>query len=341
MAERRAADELPRDWKAPMTEPRFRVVITDCDFDMPPVIEQAELDPIGAELVVEQCLTEEALIEKVRDADGLLEQYAPITSRVVDALERCKVIVRYGTGMDPIDVAAATAKGIVVCNVRDYQIGEVADHTMAMLLALARHIVVYNDSVRGGVWDATRVAERMERIEGQTLGIVGLGQTAQAVIERARAFGLRAIAHSPRAPDAVFEAAQVERVPLDELLRQSDFVSVHTPLRAQTFHLIGEAEFAAMKTSAFLINTARGAVVDNAALARALEQGQIAGAGLDVTEEEPLPMDSPLRAAPNLIISPHGGFYSLTSIRILRREAAAEVARVLRGEPPKSLFEPE
>ena len=218
-----------------MTEPRFRVVITDCDFDMPPVIEQAELDPIGAELVVEQCLTEEALLEKVRDADGLLEQYAPITARVVDALERCKVIVRYGTGMDPIDVAAATAKGIVVCNVRDYQIGEVADHTMAMLLALARHIVVYNDSIRGGVWDATRVAERMERIEGQTLGIVGLGQTAQAVIERARAFGLRAIAHSPRAPDAVFKAARVERVPLDDLLRESDFVSVHTPLRAQTF----------------------------------------------------------------------------------------------------------
>ncbi len=324
-----------------MTEPRFRVVITDCDFDMPPVIEQAELDPIGAELVVEQCLTEDALIEKVRDADGLLEQYAPITSRVVDALERCKVIVRYGTGMDPIDVAAATAKGIVVCNVRDYQIGEVADHTMALLLTLARHIVVYNDSVRGGVWDATRTAERMERVEGQTLGLVGLGQTAQAVAARARAFGLRVIAHSPRAPDDVFEAAQVERVPLDSLLRESDFVSVHTPLRAQTFHLIGAAELDAMKSSAFLINTARGAVVDNTALARALEQGEIAGAGLDVTEEEPLPMDSSLMAAPNLLVTPHGGFYSRTSIRILRREAAAEVARVLRGEPPKSLFEPE
>ena len=150
-----------------MTEPRFRVVITDCDFEMPPVIEQAELDPIGAELVVEQCFTEEALIEKVADADGLLEQYAPITARVVDALERCKVIVRYGTGMDPIDVAAATAKGIVVCNVRDYQVGEVADHTMGLLLALARHIVVYNDDVRAGIWDASgRVPERMERVEG-------------------------------------------------------------------------------------------------------------------------------------------------------------------------------
>ena len=324
-----------------MTEPRFRVVITDCDFEMPPVIEQAELDPIGAEIVVEQCFTEDALIEKVADADGLLEQYAPITARVVDALQRCKVIVRYGTGMDPIDVAAATAKGIVVCNVRDYQIGEVADHTMALLLALARHIVVYNDSIRGGVWDATRVAERMERVEDQTLGLIGLGQTAQAVAARARAFGLRVIGHSPRAPDSAFAAAQVERVPFNDLLRESDFVSVHTPLRAQTHHLIGEAEFELMKPSAFLINTARGAVVDNAALARALRDGRIAGAGLDVTEEEPLPMDSPLREAPNLIVTPHGGFYSRTSIRILRREAAAEVARVLRGDPPNSLFEPE
>ena len=219
-------------------------MITDCDFEMPPVIEQAELDPIGAELVVEQCFTEEALIEKVADADGLLEQYAPITARVVDSLERCKVIVRYGTGMDPIDVAAATAKGIVVCNVRDYQVGEVADHTMGFLLALARHIVVYNDDVRAGVWDASGgVPERMERVEGQTLGLIGLGQTAQAVAARARAFGLRAIGHSPRAPDSAFEAAKVERVPLDDLLRQSDFVSVHTPLRAQTHHLIGEAEF--------------------------------------------------------------------------------------------------
>ncbi|MCY3783826.1 MAG: C-terminal binding protein [Chloroflexi bacterium] len=325
-----------------MTEPRFRVVITDCDFEMPPVIEQAELDPIGAELVVEQCFTEDALIEKVADADGLLEQYAPITARVVDALERCKVIVRYGTGMDPIDVAAATAKGIVVCNVRDYQVGEVADHTMGFLLALARHIVVYNDDVRAGVWDASGgVPERMERVEGQTLGLIGLGQTAQAVAARARAFGLRAIGHSPRAPDSAFEASQVERVPLDDLLRQSDFVSVHTPLRAQTHHLIGEAEIDLMKPSVFLINTARGAVVDNAALARALKDGRIAGAGLDVMEEEPLPMDSPLREAPNVIITPHSGFYSRTSIRILRREAAAEVARVLRGEPPKSLFEPE
>lgn len=324
-----------------MTEPRFRVVITDCDFDMPPVIEQAELDPIGAELVVEQCFTEDALIEKVADADGLLEQYAPITARVVDVLERCKVIVRYGTGMDPIDVAAASAKGIVVCNVRDYQIGEVADHTMGLLLSLARFIVVYNDSVRAGVWDATRVAEPMERIEGQTLGLIGLGQTAQAVAARARAFGLRLVGHSPRAPDSAFEAAQVERVPLDDLLEQSDFVSVHTPLRAQTFHLIGEAEIDAMKSTAFLVNTARGAVVDNAALAQALKDGRLAGAGLDVTEEEPLPMDSPLREAPNLIVTPHGGFYSKTSINILRREAAAEVARVLRGEPPKSLFEPE
>jgi len=319
-----------------MPDSRFLVVITDCDFEMPPVIEQAELDSIGAKLVVEQCKTEDDVIEKACDADGLLEQYVPITARVVDALSRCKVIVRYGTGMDPIDVAAATDRGMVVSNVRGYQIGEVADHTMAFILALARHIVVLNDSVQQGLWDATRVAEGMERIEGQTLGLVGFGETAQAVAIRSRAFGLRVIAHSPRVPDSIFLAADVERVPFDDLLRQSDFVSVHTPLRQQTFHLIGAAQFEVMKPTAYLINTARGAIVDNDALARVLASGQIAGAGLDVTEEEPLPADSPLRDAPNLIVTPHGGFYSRTSLRTLRREAAAEVARVLRGDPPNS-----
>ena len=293
-------------WAFLMPDSRFLVVITDCDFEMPPVIEQAELDSIGARLVVEQCKTEDDVIEKACDADGLLEQYVPITARVVDALSSCKVIVRYGTGMDPIDVAAATDRGMVVSNVRGYQI------------------------------TSSSVLEGMERIEGQTLGLVGFGATAQAVAIRSRAFGLRVIAHSPRVPDSIFLAADVERVPFDDLLRQSDFVSVHTPLRQQTFHLIGAEEFEVMKPTAYLINTARGAIVDNDALARVLASGHIAGAGLDVTEEEPLPADSPLRDAPNLIVTPHGGFYSRTSLKTLRREAAAEVARVLRGDPPNS-----
>lgn len=315
---------------------KYRVVITDCDFEMPPLLEQAELDPIGAEVVVEQCKTEDELIAACADADGLLFQYAPITARVLDSLKRCRVIARYGTGMDTIDIPAAVERGIICCNVNGFYLSEVADHTMALLLASSRAVVKLNDSVRRGEWDAVGVAGSTQRMDGQTIGFIGLGAIAAAVADRVRPFGLRSIAFSPRAPESAFESAGVRRVELDELLAESDFVSVHTPLRAETHHLIGARELGLMKSTAYLINTARGGLIDNGALLAALESGAIAGAALDVFDPEPMPADDPLRRAPNLVLTPHSGFYSQTSIEALRIGTAAEVARVLGGVEPLS-----
>ena len=315
---------------------KFRVVITECDFEMPPEIEEAELVPVGAEVIVEQCKSEDDLIAACANADALLFQYAPLTARVLDSLKQCRVIVRYGTGMDTIDIPAAVARGIICCNVTGFYLGEVADHTMALLLACNRAIVKLDHSVRRGQWDAVGVAGSTRRNHGLTLGFIGLGAIATAVAERARPFGLNLIAYSPRAPESAFAAAGVTRVELDHLLQQSDYVSVHTPLRAETHHLIGSRELALMKPTAYLINTARGGLIDSNALCAALDSGDIAGAALDVFDPEPMPADSPLRQAPNLIFTPHSGFYSQTSIEALRRETAAEAARVLNGEEPTS-----
>ncbi len=315
---------------------KFRVVITETDFEMPPTIEESQLTPIDAEVIVAQCKTEDDLIEACADADGLIFQYASLTARVLDSLKQCRVIARYGTGMDTIDIPAAVARGIVCCNVPGFCLSEVADHTMALLLACGRGIVRLNDSVRDGVWDAVGVSKTTERLTGQTIGFIGLGAIAAAVATRARAFDLQPIAFSPRAPDSAFESSGIRRVELDELLETSDFVSVHTPLRPETHHLINARALDLMKPTAYLINTARGGLVDNQALLSALESGSIAGAGLDVIDPEPMPADSPLHRSPNLIITPHAGFFSLTAMEILRRETAAEVARVLSGQEPRS-----
>ena len=324
-----------------MTDSKFLVVIADWDFDMPPDIEKAALEPIGARVVLEQCKTEDDVIAKCAGADGMLRQYAPISARVLDHLPKLRVISRYGTGMDLVDIPAAAERGVVACNVTNYALSEVSDQAMALLLACARQIVTLNDSVRAGVWDATGVGGAIERVDGQVLGLVGLGPIGQSVVPRARAFGLEVIAHSPRAPDEVFERLSVARVPFDQLLARSDFVSIHTPLRAETHHLISARELALMKPTAFLINTARGPIVDEAALVTALKDGQIAGAALDVVEHEPLAPDAPLRSAPNVIVTPHAGFYSKTSIETLRRETVAEVVRVLTGQPPRSPVTPD
>ena len=315
---------------------QFKVIITECDFEMPPVIEESQLKPVGADVIVAQCKTEEDLIATCSDADGLIFQYAPLTSRVLAELKKCRVIARYGTGMDTLDIAAAVERGIICCNVPGFCLSEVADHTMALLLACGRAIIKLNESVQRGEWDAVGIAKSTERLDGQTIGFIGLGAIARAVATRAKAFGLRTIAFSPRTPDSTFEAAGVDRVELVDLLRESDFVSVHTPLRAETHHLINTQELEMMKSTAYLINTARGGLINNEALLAALQSGSIAGAALDVFDPEPMPPESPLREAPNLIITPHAGFFSLTAMEVLRRETAGEVARVLSGQEPKS-----
>ena len=316
-----------------MTSHRYRAVITDADY--PDVEEQrVVLEAAGAELVWENLWTEDALIARLAGADVLLTQYAPLTARVIDSLDRCRGIVRYGVGFETVDLAAATRRGIFVCNVPDYGTDEVSDHAITLLLAVARKLIVLAQGVQNGVW-SVEPAKPVGRLRGRVLGIVGLGRIGTLTAAKAQAFGIRVIAYDPLQPAAYFAARSVGRVGLDELLRESDYVSVHAPLSDETRHLIGERTLGLMKPTALLVNTARGGLVDGDALARALRAGQIAGAAIDVAETEPIPRDSPLLGLENCIITPHAAWYSDESSAALQRLAAEEAVRLLRGEPPR------
>jgi len=313
--------------------PRFRVVVTDADY---PHLdeERAVLEPIGAELVREQALAEDDLIRVCRGADVLLNQYAKLTERVIDSLVGCKGIVRYGVGFDVVDMPAATRRGIVVCNVPDYGTDEVSDHAITLLLAAARRLVPMANGVQRGTWTVDPY-KPIGRLRGRTLGIVGLGRIGALAARKAQGFGLRVVAHDPYRSPAYFAELGVEPMGLDELLRVSDYVSIHAPLSDETRHLIDADRLAVMKPTTFLVNTARGGLVDGDALAEALRAGRIAGAALDVTEAEPIPRDSPLLGLENCIITPHAAWYSEEGAQALQRLAAEEVARILLGQPPR------
>ena len=318
---------------------RPRAVVTDYDF---PTLEpeRAVLEAAGIELIPTQSRDEAELIENCRSADALLVEYATITRPVVAALERCRVIVRYGVGYDNLNVAAATERGIWACNVPDYSIDEVSDHALALLFALARKIVALSNAVQAGQWDV-QVAKPIFRLQQQTVGVVGFGRIGAALGRKAAALGCRILAY-----DAYLSAEQItERgavaADFETLLRESDFVSIHAPLTPETRHLIGERTLRLMKPTAFLINTSRGPLVDARAVARAIREGWIAGAGLDVLEEEPIPPDHPLIGLPNCLITPHAAYYSEQSFVDLKTKAAQEVVRVLRGGEPKNPLNPE
>jgi D-3-phosphoglycerate dehydrogenase len=315
------------------TSPRYRVVVTDYDyvsFDD----ERAVLEPIGAELVLNQARTEDELIAVCRGADAVLCQYAPMTAAVIDALQHCRGIVRYGVGVDTVDLDAAARRGIPVCNVPDYGTDEVSDHTITLLLAAARKLIPMANDVQAGLWDVNRYTP-IGRLAGRTLGIVGLGRIGSAVAAKARPFGMRRVAHDPYRPADYFAERDVEPLALDDLLRAADFVSVNAPLTAETRHLIGARELARMRPTALLVNTARGGLVDGAALARALREGQIAGAALDVLETEPMPPHDPLLGLPNCLVTPHAAWYSEEASHALKRLAAEEAARLVTGQPPR------
>jgi D-3-phosphoglycerate dehydrogenase / 2-oxoglutarate reductase len=312
---------------------RFRVVVTD--YDYPSLDEErAVLEATGAELDPHQARTEAELVAICRDADVVLTQYAPLTARVIDALDRCRGIVRYGVGVDTVDIPAATRRGIWVCNVPDYGVDEVSDHAVTLLLALARKLIPMAEAVQAGRWDVNEF-KPIRRLRGRTLGLIGLGRIGSAVARKARPFGLRVIAADPYRPAEYFAERHVEAVGLDDLLAAGDYVSVHAPLTEETHHLIGERELGLMKPTAFLINTARGGVVDGRAVAGALREGRIAGAGLDVVEREPIAPDDPLLGLPNCIITPHAAWHSDEAFRALKTLAAEEAARLLLGQPPR------
>jgi len=312
----------------------FVVAVTDYVFpSLEP--EQRVLAPLGVELRPAQCKSEEEIIALSQDADGILNCYAKMTARVIENLQRCKVIARYGIGVDNVDVVAATRAKILVTNVPDYCIDEVSDHALALLMALARRIVAADRDVKGGSWDVVAHGG-IRRLRGQTLGLIGFGKIAMAVSAKAQALGLRVLAHDPYLDAGLIASHGVQAVDLDTLLASSDAISVHVPLSPDTRNLIGQPELARMKPTAFVINTSRGRIVDEQALAVALKEGKLGGAALDVLSVEPPPPDHPLRQAPNIILSPHLAFYSRESVIELQTKAAEEVARALRGEPPRS-----
>ncbi len=251
----------------------------------------------------------------------------------------CRIIARFGIGVDNVDIPVATSQGIVVTRVPDYCLDEVSEHAMALLLALARKIPFANSRTHAGNWKMPEVVP-IHRLRGTVLGLVAFGQIPQLVAPKAKSFGMRVVTYDPFVPDEVLSRAAVERVEFDELVRISDFISIHTPLMPATHHLFNADIFSRMKRTAYLINTARGPIIDETALAQALDMKQIAGAALDVMEKEP-PGSSPLFGRDNVIVTPHTSFYSEESLVDLQTKASEEVVRVLTGQAPKNPVNPE
>ncbi|WP_332691659.1 C-terminal binding protein [Halalkalibacter lacteus] len=319
-----------------MSKDTFKVVVTDFEYDsLAP--EKEVLEKIGVEFVAVQCKTEEEVIEAAKDADGIINQYAPITRKVIENLTNCKVISRYGVGVNTIDVDAATEHGIIVGNVTDYCMDEVSDHAFALLMACARKVVLLNEAVKNHHWDF-KVSMPIFRLRGKVLGLIGLGRIPQSLAKKAQAFGLKVVAYDPFVPKNVADELHVELLELNDLCTRADFISVHAPLIESTKGMIGEEQFNAMKKEAFIINTSRGPVICEKALIAALQEGKIAGAGLDVVEEEPIQENNPLLSMDNVILNPHVAWYSEEAQLELKRKVAENVADVLSGYYPTYLF---
>lgn len=317
---------------------RARVLITD--YAWPTLdVERSILAPLGVELVVAQRGDPGELIELAAGVDAILCCWKPLPPAALDVAPTCRIVCRYGIGLDNIPVAHATELGIVVANVPDFCQEEVADHTLALLLACARRIVPFVQATRNGVWNP-QMGRGMPRLRGQVLGLVGYGAIARTLAAKARGIGLEVIAYTPRlAADALAPWGRATN-DLRELLAVADYVSLHCPLTAETRHLIDAAALAAMKPSAYLLNTSRGAIVDEAALIDALRARIIAGAALDVLGQEPPPPDHPLLQLDNVLTTPHAAFYSEAAIQELTGKAARQVAQALGGSLPDHIVNP-
>ena len=314
----------------------WKVVITDHVWPTTDP-ERAVLEAGGAEVVVAPNGNEQTLIDLCKDADAIMTCFAQVTENVVRAAERCQVIGRFGVGVDNIAVDTATELGIAVTYVPDYCVDEVSDHVMALLHAWNRRIVLFDRAVKERGWASQGLTMRMMRLRGKTIGIVGFGRIGQAVAKKADAFGLRILAADPVVSPASVESLGGTLVEMPELLKQSDFVSLHAPLTSETRNLIGSEELALMKPESFLINAARGPLIDENALYRALIDGTVGGAGLDVMVDNVPSDDHPLLSLDNIIITPHVAFFSQESTLELEQRAAGEVVRVMHGEMPDNL----
>lgn len=315
------------------------IAVADSPFpDLVPA--QHVLRELNPDIQLAEQPTPDGILTLARRADALMVTYAKITAAMIAEMPRVKIISRMGLGVDNIDVAAASRAGIVVTRVAEYCTDEVSDHAMALLLALIRKVTIGNKVVQAGRWEMPAVAP-IHRIRGMTLGLLGFGKIPQLVAPKAQAFGMRVIIYDPYVPDELCQRFGVKRVNLDELFRISDYLSIHCPLNPETRHILNTEAFARMKTGVYIVNTARGPAIDEAALAAALDSGKVAGAALDVMEKEPPPADSPLFGRDNVLIQPHTGFYSVESLVELQTKAAQEVYRVLTGQPPLNPLNPE
>ena len=322
-----------------MSQSKHKILITDYAWaTLEP--EREVLSAIGAELIVAKTGKEIEFLKYAPDVDGILTNWAKVTTDVVKAAEKCRVIGRYGIGLDNIDVATATSLGMVVFNVPTYCLEEVSDHAMALVLAMARKIPRLNNEVKNRSWDRN-IGPQMYRIRGQKLGIVGFGKIGKLIVPKAKGFGMEILAYSPSLTDKVAKTYGVKNVDFEELLTEADFITIHCPLVPETNNLIDADALSKMKSTAYLINTARGGIVNHDALFQALQENWIAGAGLDVLPEEPPADNFSLLDLDNVIITPHAAFWSEESINDLQISAAKGVLNVLTGNIPDAIVNPE
>lgn len=315
---------------------RRTIVVTDYNFpDL--ALETAVLAQGDCDIVGHHCTTEAELVAAVARADAVITQFAKVNANVIAAMSRARAIVRYGIGVDNVDLDAARALGLPVSNIPDYCIDEVADHTLAFILGMTRQVVTHTADLRAGQWRLAVPVTAMRALREQTVGVVGFGRIGREVVSRLRSFKCRVLVHDPVVPAADIAQSGAEPVDLDALLAGSDIVSLHCPSSAATRRLVRADTIARMKPGALLVNVARGDLVDTGSLVDALTSGQLAGAALDVFDPEPLPAGHALRSLPNVIIAPHIASVSPTAVKALREGAAARALAAARGGLPPNI----
>jgi phosphoglycerate dehydrogenase-like enzyme len=316
------------------------VVITDSQAMLEAAVATLEAAHVNYD-VLPDGLQPDEVAARSADADVVIVTFVPLRRPAIETLRRAGLIVRCGVGVDLIDVDAATEHGIWVANVPDYAVHDVADHTLLLLLSAVRHLNHMQQSWPQKGWGAVDYPE-VRRLGGRRLGIIGLGRIGSQVALRARAFGMEVVAKSPHLTEARTRELGVESVELDDLLRTSDVISLHTPLTPQTQHLLGEDAFAKMRRGVVIVNTARGGLIDLSALQAAIDRGIVGAVALDVLDREPFPdLSMPFLHNSNVTITPHVAWYSREAVRDLGVLAAEEALRYLRGEPLRSVLNPE
>lgn len=309
----------------------LKVAVTDYTFANLD-IEKSILEPLDCEVIGRQCKTEEELIDLTKDADYIITQFAKVNASVIKAMEKCNVIVRYGIGVDNVDLEAAAKKGIPVCNIPDYCIDEVADHTLAMMLSLIRQVCYISGEVKNGKWKIPVSLAQMRTLKEMTVGIIGFGRIGREVASRLKGFKCKLRVFDPGVDAATIEKAGCTPATLDEIYKASDLITLHCPSNVKTRYMVNEDSIKRMKKGALLVNASRGDLIKTDDLIAALKNGYIGGVALDVTDPEPINTDSPLLTMENVIITNHIASASVNAVKRLRESAAHPVVCAIHGE---------